>query len=197
MRLIGTVQDITERKQAELALKESEERYRIIVETISEGLAVADAEEKFTLVNQAMADILGAPAGELIGHSLEEFLTEEGKKQLRRQSSRRMRKMTDRYEIEIIRPDGEKRTVLVSAVPWLDKEGNYDGSYGVFQDITEMRKAQEAQKNWMLPFRKHENWKAWGNWQEGSPMISITCSTVFSGIPNSPALNTSNIWISA
>ena len=54
IRMIGTVQDITERKRAEEKLQESEEKYRNIVETANEGISLIDAEAKITYANMKM-----------------------------------------------------------------------------------------------------------------------------------------------
>lgn len=67
------VQDITERKQAEEALHESESRYRLLVETSIEGIWSMDREHRTTYVNQSMADMLGYEPSEMLGRRLRNF----------------------------------------------------------------------------------------------------------------------------
>jgi len=69
--------DITERKKAEQALKESEKRYRRIVETSAEGIWVIDANNNTIFVNDKMAEMLGYSYEEIMGKSLFYFMDEE------------------------------------------------------------------------------------------------------------------------
>jgi PAS domain-containing protein len=71
--------DITESKQAEEAMRESEEKYRNIVETANEGIWVIDPEAKTTYVNKKIAEMLGYTLDEMIGRSILDFTDEEGK----------------------------------------------------------------------------------------------------------------------
>ncbi len=71
--VVVTFADVTERKNAELALRENEERLRSIVETMSEGLVLQDRTGKVTFCNPAAARILGVSEAELIGSSSIEF----------------------------------------------------------------------------------------------------------------------------
>ena len=67
VRSMGVVVDITQRRRAEVALKESEEKHRRIVETAKEGIWTMDAKFCTTYVNQVMADMLGYTITEMIG----------------------------------------------------------------------------------------------------------------------------------
>jgi len=70
--------EISDRKQAEEALRESEEKYRCIVDTADEGIWMIDAESKTTFANQKMADMLGYTTDEMMGKTLFDFMDEEG-----------------------------------------------------------------------------------------------------------------------
>jgi len=70
----GLIHDITKRKQAERALRESEERYRTIVDTINEGFMVIDSKKILTYCNDWMAHLLGYPRDELLNRPVESFL---------------------------------------------------------------------------------------------------------------------------
>ncbi len=63
------IRDLTERRRAEEALRESEEKYRTIVETASEGIVIAGPNGGYTYVNQRMAEMLGYPVEEILGRS--------------------------------------------------------------------------------------------------------------------------------
>jgi PAS domain S-box-containing protein len=135
--------DITSRKQAEKELHESEERYRFLIEKQGEGISIVDAEERFIFCNQVAEEIFGLPQSTLLGKSLQEFTTPERFAAVRNQTERRRSGARDTYEIEIVRPDGEKRQLLVTATPWLDENGQFIGSFAIFRDDTERRQAQE------------------------------------------------------
>ena len=66
--------DITARKFAETALRESEERYRMLVETMNDGLLILDTSDRITYINQRMCEMLGYNQEELKGKHLDEFI---------------------------------------------------------------------------------------------------------------------------
>ena len=139
-------QDITERKRAEEALRDSERRFRLTIENQGEGIGRIDLEEKFDLCNPAAEEIFGVPYGTLIGRNLMDFLSHESRKMIKRQTGERIKGKESSYEIEIIRPDGKRRQVLVTASPWKDDKGNVIGAYGIFRDITEWKKDEQERE---------------------------------------------------
>ncbi len=75
--MIGVITDITERKQAEETLKAGEARYRQLIETMNEGLAVTDKNLRLTFVNQRFCTMLDYPREELLDHRIIEFVHED------------------------------------------------------------------------------------------------------------------------
>jgi signal transduction histidine kinase/DNA-binding response OmpR family regulator len=73
---------------------------------------------------------------------LQEFMRPDEFSRIQMQTTRRREGLKNTYETEIIRPDGESRTLLVSISPKYDKDGNFMGSFGIFRDFT-MRKQME------------------------------------------------------
>jgi len=73
----GMFTDINDRKRAEAALQESEERYRRIVETANEGILQVDSERRLIFVNQQLASMLGYTIEEMLGKKYESFLPED------------------------------------------------------------------------------------------------------------------------
>jgi PAS domain S-box-containing protein len=141
--LQATMRDISDRKRAEAALRESEERYRRLVADMGEGMGVGDAEERFSFANRAAAELFGVPGGGLVGRSLLEFLDAEQTEIVRRQTARRRTGETTSYELVITRPDGTKRATLITSSPQYDADGNYIGAFGIFHDITARRQAEQ------------------------------------------------------
>jgi two-component system, cell cycle sensor histidine kinase and response regulator CckA len=140
----GLFQDITERKQAEDALRESETNFRNLLDKLGEGFAIVDAEERWTFTNPAAARIFGVEPGQLVGHSMREFVDEGTFQEILRQTARRRCGESSSYDIPIRRPDGEQRYLSLSASPYLGENGEYLGADGLFLDVTERRAAEQA-----------------------------------------------------
>jgi len=139
---IAIKQDITQRKRAEEALQESENRYRALVENQGEGAAIVDKALRFEYVNLAAENILGIPAHETRGKSLLDFLTSEQKRVLENQLKTRKSGKISTYELTLLRADRQKRTVLITATPRFDSAGEYSGSFAIFRDITERKEIE-------------------------------------------------------
>lgn len=148
--ILGANIDVTDRRRVEEALRRSEERYRDLVQNQGEGVGIVDADERFIFCNPAGEAMFGVGEGGLAGRSLVEFTSEEQFAVIRSQSALRRAGERSSYEMELVRPDGERRTLLVTATPQFDSQGNYTGAFGIFRDVTEHRaleeKLRQAQK---------------------------------------------------
>ena len=131
------------RKQTEEALRKSEERFRTLVENQGEGVGIIDPEEQFIFANPAAENIFGVLPGTLVERNLKEFVDSEQLAIIREQTARRRQGKTDVYEFEITRPEGEKRSLLVTATPQLDDKRHFIGSLAVFRNITERKHAEQ------------------------------------------------------
>ncbi len=138
----GTLKDVTERKKAETALHNSEERYRQIVETAQEGIWVLDENNYTIFVNKRMCEMLGYSREEMMGRQNYDFKDEEGKEKAMKGIERRKKGITE--TAKFITKSGMAVWTTVSTNPILDEEGKYIGALGMFTDITERRKADRA-----------------------------------------------------
>jgi PAS domain S-box-containing protein len=137
------VRDITERLAAEQALRESEKRYRELIESQGDGVVLVDADQRLTFANPAADELLGVQAGGLVGRYLQEFLPEADRATVREQVKLRREGKRSSYELEIIAGGGRQRQLLVSANPRIDGGGRFCGSLLVLRDITEQKQAGE------------------------------------------------------
>jgi PAS domain S-box-containing protein len=138
-----TFVDITKARQAELALIESEDRYRRLFETALEGIAIVDDKENIELCNNALARIFEEDsASTMAGKNLLNYIPDDQRDTLLDQTERRRRNVSSRYELSIRTARGKLRTVFVSVIPRLDSENNYIGAFGTMIDITERKKAE-------------------------------------------------------
>ncbi len=124
------------------ALRKSEEGYRTIVETANEGIWSMDAEFRTTFMNQRMAVLLGCAAGEEIGKPVSQFIFEEDMADLASKIDERKRGYKAVYELRFRRKDGGTLWCVASASPLYDGKGEYTGSFGMFTDITERKRAE-------------------------------------------------------
>ena len=134
--------DITERKKTEEALRNSEERYRQIVDTAMEGVWSVDHEANTTFVNRRMADLLGYREAEMVGRPLFDFMDEAARAEAGALFAQRREGMRGRHEFRFRRKDGQVLWAIVSANPLFDATGAFRGSLGLITDITS-RKAIE------------------------------------------------------
>ncbi|MBU4212667.1 MAG: PAS domain S-box protein [Verrucomicrobia bacterium] len=140
---IGVVRDITERKKAEEALQESEEKYRRLVETLQEGIWFIDKDANTSFVNQHMAEMLGYSVEEMLGKPLFDFMDEHGVEIAKRNMERRKQRIAEQHDFEFIRKDGSRIYTMVSTTPVTDEKGNYVGSLAGINDITERKLEHE------------------------------------------------------
>jgi PAS domain S-box-containing protein len=137
------VRELAERKEAEEKLRESEQRYRRIVDTASEGIWELDEHYATTLANRRMAEMLGYEPEEMEGKSVGEFLFEDDRASLLARIAGRRPELTERYEQRYRRKDGSTVWMYVSARTTLDAEHRLLGTFAMMTDITERKRAEE------------------------------------------------------
>ncbi len=143
---ISVIEDITDRKRAEEALRESENRYRALVETVREGIGIVDDDENILFVNSAFTRMLGYRIDELVDHNLKEFTAQGEFAKLKDQTRRRLKGESSRYETVLYTKKGEARMFSVSATPLADEKGEFIGTLGVVSDITDRKRTEQALK---------------------------------------------------
>jgi PAS domain S-box-containing protein len=135
--------EVLQRRQAEQALRESEGRYRLLIENQGEGICFVDEQESLTFANPAANEIFGLGSGTLVGHNLKEFMSTEDFEIIRRETKIRQTGQTSTYETRIHRADGQLRTLLVTARPRFAVDGTFLGTFSIFRDITTREQAEK------------------------------------------------------
>ena len=141
--VLGSYEDITERKMAETALQESEVRYRRLIETMSEGMAMSDSEFRFTFVNERLCEMLSYSQEELLGQRIADFVTKDDMPMLQQKHIDRQGGLVDRYELVFISKNGQQVTTIISPKGLFDSSGNFIGSFAVVTDITQLKQAEQ------------------------------------------------------
>jgi PAS domain S-box-containing protein len=139
-------QDITERKRVENNLRQSEEKYRTILENIEDGYYEVDIKGNFTFFNDSMCRILGYPEEEMMGMNNRQFTDKENANKLFKTFNEvyRTGESTKEFDWQIIRKDGTKRYIEVSVSLQKNSSGQPIGFQGIARDITERKKMEET-----------------------------------------------------
>jgi len=132
-----------ERKRVEDALRDSEEKYRRIVDTADEGIWVIGPDTLTIFVNPTMENLLGYAAAEMLGHPFTDFMFAEDVPDHQQKVAHRRQGLSEHYERRFIRKDGRTVWTLASATPILDEQRRYQGSFVMLTDITERRMTEE------------------------------------------------------
>jgi PAS domain S-box-containing protein len=147
---LGLQRDVTKKRRNERLIKQSQEQYRILIDHIGEGIGMVNSFEFFTMANPAAHEIFGVEPGGLVGKCIFEFTPAEQSELVRNQTNKRRAGERSAYEMSIHRPDGSTRDLLITAVPQFEDSGTFSGTFAVFRDITETKRAQDAVKKQLV-----------------------------------------------
>ena len=147
---LGSFMDITERKRIEEALRQSEEKYRTILESIQEGYFEVDLNGNFTFCNDSMSRLTGHSKEKLLGMNHKQFTNEETAKEVFQAFNEvyDTGEPSKGFDWQIIRKDGGEGYIEASLTLKKDSSDKPTGFKGMIRDITE-RKRIEQQINYM------------------------------------------------
>lgn len=147
-------EEVVQHKQSVEALRESEDRLRLILETIPVGLAVSDKNGKILQVNKAAINLSGFSEKELIGKSYLDFIGKEDKNTVKKIHEKAVESEANRdKECILRRKDGSKFHARLSGAPVKDQAGNMIGTLAMIEDITEHQRAEEEHQR-VLEYRE-------------------------------------------
>jgi PAS domain S-box-containing protein len=131
-------------REAEAAAQASEARYRAIVETTNEGVWLLDAAARTLYANDRMAELLGTTTADLHGRGVLDFVFPEDMAAARERIGRNLQGLEEQFDFRLRRADGGDMLVLACTSPMRDGDGLVVGTLGMFSDVTERQRAEEA-----------------------------------------------------
>jgi diguanylate cyclase (GGDEF)-like protein/PAS domain S-box-containing protein len=142
----GILRDVTLQRMTEAALRESEEKYRNILESIQEGYYEVDLKGNYRFFNEALADILGVSKGELQGMNYKTFVEETALQKTFEIFNQVFKtgKPATAYGWEALRKDGSRRYLEVSIALIRDRDGQPVGFKGIARDVSERKWSEKA-----------------------------------------------------
>jgi PAS domain S-box-containing protein len=141
-----TMVDVSERKRAEVALRESEKRFRDVAYSMADWVWEVDENGVYTYCSERVEDVLKYSPEEIIGKTPFELMPPDEAKKIREAFAKLVRKKESIKDLENwnISKTGEMVCLLTSGVPILDEHGNLKGYRGVDKDITKRKHGEEA-----------------------------------------------------
>lgn len=136
--------DITQRKAAEWALRNSEERYRLLIDSMQEGMMVFSENGRITYVNDKMIEITGYSRDTLLDESVVRLLAREARETVIQEMRHIQQGESRIFEQPFRRRDDSIGYVIVAASPLLDDKGYFRGGFIVMTDITERKEMEDA-----------------------------------------------------
>ena len=135
-------------------LQELGEKYRILVENMSEGLWALDENMVTIFVNNKMCEIMGYSKDEILGKEVFCFFEGENEKRLRNELGKRRKGESSRYIIGTRTKKGKEIFLSVSGVPLVDKKGKFNGAFAIVSDITERKRLEDKRTEHTMELEK-------------------------------------------
>ncbi|MBD3285918.1 PAS domain S-box protein, partial [candidate division WOR-3 bacterium] len=183
--LEGFVTDVTDRKKAENALKESEELYRSFIETSPDSIALTDLDGNFTLANQRVFALHGIKkVADLMEINFFDLIIPQEMKRARENAAKVLKEgRISNVEYTMLRKDGTSFPAELSASLVVDALGKPKGFIVVTRDITDRKEAEEALD------REHKSFRIIAEAAVNAIDIPDLCQRVLNGLAANLAFN--------
>jgi PAS domain S-box-containing protein len=183
----AVVHNITDRKTAEEALRQSEEKYRTIIESIEEGYFEVDLSGNLVFFNSSLARMTGFAKEELVGLNYTQYTTPKAARKMLRVFNRvrRTGKPSGTKDFDILLKDGRSITISFSASAILDAEGTVTGFRGLIRDVSEHRRSEKERQELEKRLQRARKMEAIGALAGG---VAHDLNNILSGIVSYPDL---------
>lgn len=145
---IVAIRQRLKREESEYEARRSDQRFKMLVDVMNEGMGIQDENGIIVYANERFCGMLQYANGEVLGRALRDLLPEDRRPALEGEMEGRKRGERGVYETEMIRKDGERVPVIISATPLFDDAGRYKGSLGTILDISSRRRMEDELKEY-------------------------------------------------
>jgi len=148
LEIVAIIHDITERKLVAEKVKESEKKYRNLVDEVNDGFYIIDKQGYLSFANEGLAHILGFDESkELIGHNISEFIPKENLEEVlgRFLLNIKNKKSSDNFEINACQINGQNVYINISSVLIIEKD-QVVGFRGIIRDISEQKHIEKLKR---------------------------------------------------
>jgi PAS domain S-box-containing protein len=153
-RIIRITRDITERKKTQIALEESELKYRSLIENLNEAVLYQDNKNIIIFTNKRFCELFGYGINELEGTNGYDLLYDKNDIEfINGKNNERVKGISDSYEIRLKKKNGDLVWCHINGTPYHDAAGNIVGSITIISDITEHKKSKEALSEYEAKFQ--------------------------------------------
>jgi PAS domain S-box-containing protein len=186
-RVVSVIRDITERKRMDETLRESEQRFRSLVETTSDWVWEVDQNGFYTYTSPKVKELLGYDPEEVIGKKPFDFMPLDETEQIAElfRDIVKSRKPFMRLENTNVHKDGRLVVLETSGVPIFERDGNFAGYRGIDRDITERKRAEGERENLEIRIQRMKKMEALGTLAGG---VAHDLNNILSGIVGYPDL---------
>ncbi|QUH22585.1 PAS domain S-box protein [Methanobacterium alkalithermotolerans] len=136
--------DITPEIKTQKKQQQSQDKYRLLIENLQEGIWEIDKNADTIFVNDKMATMLGYSPEEMMGKNLFDFMDESVIPFAEKNLKKRKKGLKERHDFEFMKKDGEKIYTTLITTPLQDVDGNYQGAIAAVIDISDLKDAQNA-----------------------------------------------------
>ena len=146
VRTFGTIQDVTDIRRTQEALRQSEQQLRTIADNLPAFIAYTDKDERLLFANRTAGEWYADEPENIVGKKASEILGEETYKKIKPRFDEVLSGKNVRVEEYRLFPDGEERYVDAANIPDFDDRGEVRGWFSLIQDIAERKRAEDVAK---------------------------------------------------
>ena len=160
----AVVEDVTSKRQAEVALRANEAQLRLVIDAMPGLVSYIDREYRYRFVNQRYSEWFGAPLSNIQAKTVADAFGPDHFELIRPHIDRALRGEPVTWELSHTYPDGIRRDVRATYVPERMADGSVAGFVALVEDLTQQKKSQDAIRNSEERYRQIVETAAEGIW---------------------------------